>query len=99
MPPQACLDVCLVALHLMAGSWDAIPVKRNGKPKNSNWDGCKEMLGSIQFIPQLLSLPALIDTGKISKERMASCRQQIQDIFPESQSDAERIASVGRCSL
>merc|ERR1712008_97920 len=98
-PPQVCLGVCLAALHVLAGSWDAIPVKRNGTPKKPNWDGCREMLGNTEFIPQLRALPALIDNGRLSKERMDSFRQQIQDIVPESQSDAGKIASVRCCSL
>merc|ERR1712187_996062 len=86
-------------MHLLAGACDTIPVEVNGSPTDTNWAGCQNMLEDSQFIEQLRLLSSHIDNGKLSKKRMDACRQQIEDTFPEAESDSERIREMGRCSL
>lgn len=97
IPPQACHDVCLAALHMLAGHMDGIPVKRNGSPKNTDWNGCKVMLDNRRLVEHLLELPDHIDNGTTCPERMAAMDRVIHNL--DGDTDAEKLRMVGRCSL
>lgn len=98
-PPAGCETVCLAAMCLLAGSWDAIQVKRSGSPKDTTWAGCQQMLANSQLKQQLMSLHCHIDHGELSKGCMDACRRQIRDILPEADSDSDKIREMGRRSL
>jgi len=96
-PPRACEHVCMAALHMLAGLAPEIPIKRDGSPKNLDWSGCKVMLASPYFVKQILDLPSCIDQGRIMESRVENCRQLIDALQGESES--EKIQNVGRASL
>jgi len=97
-PPVGCEKVCMAALHMLAGLAPEIPIKRNGSPKNTDWSGCKVMLGNpAGFMKQVLELPLCIDQGKVMEDRVVQCRQLIDAI--DGDSESEKIQYVRRCSL
>jgi hypothetical protein len=95
-PPDVILCVCLGALHLLAAHMESIPVKRNGSPKNLDWEGCRAMLRRPEFMEHLLQLPDHIDNGKLSKEQTTACDQQLQNV--NGNDDSEKVQWVARCS-
>merc|ERR1712100_384521 len=64
-PPRACEQVCLAALHLLAGLIPEIPIKKNGSPQNADWSGCKAMMAHATFLQKVQELPSYIDQGKV----------------------------------
>jgi len=97
-PPQLCEKVCSAALHMLAGLATEIPIKRDGSPKDAGWSGCVFMMKNpAGFVKQVLDLPSCIDQGRVQEDCVVRCRQLIDAI--EGDSDSEKIQSVARCSL
>jgi len=97
-PPAGCEKVCSAALYMLAGLAKEIPIKRDGSPKDAGWSGCQIMMkDSAGFVRQVLELPSCIDQGRVKEDCVVSCRQLIDAI--EGDSDSEKIQYVTRCSL
>lgn len=97
-PPMVCEKICLATLHMLAGLVPQIPIKRNGSPKDADWSGCKVMMANPStFLKQVLELPSCIDQGRVMEDHIAKCRQLIDAI--DGDSESEKIQYVARCSL
>lgn len=97
IPPEVCEKVCLAALHMLVGLATNIPSKRDGSPWNADWSGCRLMMENADFVKQVLELPSCIDQGRVMEDRVVKCRQLIDAI--EGDSDSEKIQYVARYSL
>lgn len=96
-PPRVCEEVCLAALHLLAGLATEIPIKCDGSPKKADWSVCKLMMrDTASFRKQILELPSYIDQGRVRADRVAKCRQVIDTI--EGDSESEKIQYAARAS-